>query len=745
MSTLLKSLNEAQQEAVQYKQGPCMVIAGAGSGKTRVLTYRVAYLIETHKVSPFSILALTFTNKAAREIVRRVNEVVDTRGQRLWIGTFHALFARLLRKEGAHLGYTSDFSIYDRDDSLALAKEILKEAHIDEEKCKPSYLLHQISRAKQDLIPWKAFMQAEEDEALPFRLGSFYKSYVERCYKANAMDFDDLLFNMHVLFRQQPEVLSRYQEQFQYVLIDEFQDTNRSQYLTARALAAPQHNICVVGDDSQSIYAFRGANIENILNFQKDYPQVKLLRLEQNYRSTVHITEAAGSLIAKNAAQIPKKLWTANPKGAPLRLLQAQNDNEEGRLVASSIFEQKHSFGHKTGEIAILYRTHSQSRALEEALRRIQIPYRVVGGLSFYQRKEVKDMLAYMRFVLNPRDGVALRRIINLPRRGIGETTMERLRSCAMDYDMSLWEVMQRAEKLLDKRTQKLIGGFVALLSELMEAAAASHNAHELAKQIGQDTGLLGMYYEDRSPEGIARYANIEELLGAIHAFSEEETREDITLAAFLQEVALITDADQSIEGAQNAVQLMTIHMAKGLEFKVVFVTGLEESLFPSYHTAGDKKALEEERRLFYVAMTRAKERLFISYARQRYQYGSLRACDPSRFLSEIDEHYFAEQVTLLEAASAKQPLAAPRREGNTSGAARLRPLRNLRQDLQNTTSAELQSLKPGMKVEHRLFGTGKVIDVSGGNSPRARIDFATHGEKTLLLQYARLKVVHAV
>ena len=562
-STLLTDLNEEQRKAVQHDRGPCLVISGAGSGKTRVLTSRIAYLVDVQGVDPFRVLALTFTNKAAREMQQRVVELAGLEAHNLWIGTFHSLFTRILRREASLLGYTSSFTIYDRDDALAVAKEVLRGANISVEKCNPKALLRHISYAKQSRISWRAFLQEEGPQSTQVQIGPLYKTYVERTYKANAMDFDDLIFNMYLLCRDFPEALARYQSKFQHLLIDEFQDTNETQYLIARQLAHPEDNIYVVGDDSQSIYAFRGASIENILNFQNDYSQSVLIRLEQNYRSTACIIEAAGSLIAKNIHQIPKKIWTENSTGAPLQLLQAQNDNEEGRLVSSAIFEQQHSFGCKNSEIAILYRTHSQSRALEEALRRIQIPYRIYGGLSFYQRKEVKDLLSYLRFITNAKDEAALLRIINLPKRGIGDTTLQKMRLCAANHDMSLWEVMQAGEQLLDSRTQQLISPFVMGMSQFIAEVAEPHNAYELSKEIAQKSGLLAMHYEDRSPEGVARYENIQELLNGIRAFTEESEREDNSLETFLQEVALITDIDRPFN--TECVQLMTIHTAKGI------------------------------------------------------------------------------------------------------------------------------------------------------------------------------------
>ena len=733
---LLEQLNEAQYQAVTHQTGPCSVIAGAGSGKTRVLTRRIAYLIQ-QGIDPSSIMALTFTNKAAQEMKKRISELLQRDVHDLWIGTFHSLFRRILRQHAQLLGYTSYFSIYDTDDSLALIKQLLKESNLNEEKYKPRAVLNTISRAKQDLIPWRSFLQSETSTT--FRIGPLYKSYTKHCHKANAMDFDDLLFNTHLLLSSHPELLSNYQSQFQHMLIDEFQDTNRSQYLNAQLLAQPENNICVVGDDSQSIYSFRGAKIENILDFQRDYPQARLIRLEQNYRSTSTIIQAADSLISKNTQQIPKKLWSANSSGSLIHLIHGRSDNEEARLVSSTIFEQRHSFGYSLNDMAILYRTHNQSRSLEEALRRTQIPYRIYGSLSFFQRKEVKDLLSYLRFTLNSRDDLSLQRIINLPKRGIGDVTMQRLRLCAMDHDISLWEAICGAEQLLEASTAQLLIKFREVISPLITDQAETLPAYELAIHISKATGLLQMYQADTSPEGTARTENLQELLNSIRSFSEETDREDCSLGAFLQEIALITEIGPQSQ-AIDAVQMMTIHMAKGLEFKLVFIVGLEEDLFPSYQSKSHQPNLEEERRLFYVAMTRAKEKLFLSYAQQRYQYGSLKHADPSRFLSEIDTEYIdphsRHSLSYTRPSPSPRPYAQKPTPLPTNK--KLKPLVALKDPLADAPDR----FKVGMKVEHRLFGSGKILDLSHESSPRARILFSTHGEKTLVLQFARLKIL---
>ena len=735
MSTLLlEKLNQAQIEAVMHRDGPCSVMAGAGSGKTRVLVHRLAYLIEVQKVDPFSILALTFTNKAAKEMQNRVFSLLGEQVYSLWIGTFHALFTRLLRKEATVLGYDARFTIYDKADSLALAKSILKEANIPEEKCKPQALLEHISSAKRELIPWRLFLQTERtDKTL---IGPLYQKYVERCYKANAMDFDDLLFNTYLLFDRHPEILKRYQAAFRYIMIDEFQDTNRVQYLVAQQLAAPENNLCVVGDDSQSIYSFRGANIENILHFKKVYPKAVIMRLEQNYRSTVNIIGAANSLISKNRQQIEKKNWTANPAGALVEVVQAQDDNEEGRLVAAAVFAQQHNFSCPGRDIAILYRMHSQSRAIEEALRRLQIPYRVYGGTSFYARKEIKDVLAYLHFVLNPSDEVFLKRIINLPRRGIGSVYLERLHQVATDHSLSLWEALQAVETLLPGRTGKVFQPFVNMITSCMSFASKEPKAYALAHHIVERSGLLKAYYEDRTVEGMSRYENVQELFSAIRAFETENKEPHSSLEAFLQEVTLMTDADRDASDTDNNVQLMTVHMAKGLEFKAVFVVGLEEKIFPSAY-AKDANALEEERRLLYVAMTRAKERLFFSYAGMRYQYGSLSSSEPSRFLFEMDEHFFSKDV---RAPGSFVPLYR-KRALSANKVSKFKKIGTFSPP--PPEKSEVQDIQVGMKVEHRLFGIGQVLEISRNSTPqaaRARISFA-NGEKTLVLAYARLKI----
>src|SRR6188508_2623228 len=640
MMDYLESLNEPQYEGVVNTEGPCMLIAGAGSGKTRVLTYRIAQLIGKG-VDPFSIMALTFTNKAAKEMRERIEKVVGHDARNLWMGTFHSVFARILRAEAHHLDYPNNFTIYDTDDSKTLIKNIIKELGLDVQAYKPSTVYDRISAAKNTLISWQDYLanaQLMGDDAANLRpeMGNIYKTYALRCFKAGAMDFDDLLFNTDKLFKEHLEVLNKYQQRFHYVLVDEFQDTNLCQYFIIRKLAAVRQNICVVGDDAQSIYGFRGADISNILNFEKDYPDLKVFKLEQNYRSTKNIVSAANSVIKKNRAQLPKNVWTANEDGSLIELIKAVSDNEEGRLIASSIFQEKMQHQLKFSDFVILYRTNSQSRAIEEALRRMNIKYKVVGGLSFYQRKEIKDLLAYMRYSINQQDEASFRRIINLPKRGIGDSTIDKIIVAANDHDISIWEVVQKAESFIGGRAASPISDFVAMIKRF-GIEIERKDAYDAAFEIAKGSGLLRELYEDKTVEGLSRYENVQELLNAIKEFVDDPERQEKGLGAFLQEVSLVTGQDEDKDKDPEKVTLMTIHMAKGLEFRHVYIVGLEEDLFPSQMMLSSRADLEEERRLFYVAITRAQKRLFLSYALTRYRFGRLKNCEPSRFLDDID------------------------------------------------------------------------------------------------------------
>lgn len=745
----LATLNPPQKEGVVNTEGPTMIIAGAGSGKTRVLTFRIAHLIKAHNIDPFSILALTFTNKAASEMRKRIEKEVGTDARNLWMGTFHSVFSRILRAEANKLGFPSNFTIYDTDDSKSLIKSIVKELGLDDKVYKPNVVYNRISSAKNRLVSWREYMNnpifKEDDESnMKPEMGKLYKTYVERCFKSDAMDFDDLLFYTNVLFRDHLDVLNKYQQRFKYILIDEFQDTNVSQYLIAKKLAAVRRNICVVGDDAQSIYAFRGADIQNILNFEKDYPELRIIKLEQNYRSTQTIVDAANSVIRNNKAQLQKSVWTSNANGSLIDLIKATSDNEEGRLVASSIFEEKVNNQLKNSDFAILYRTNSQSRAMEEALRRANLKYKIIGGLSFYQRKEIKDIIGYIRFVINPNDEQAMRRIINLPKRGIGPGTIEKIMVAANDHNISIWEVIQRANEFLTGRVATVLEQFTTLIRSF-QLSVEKKDAYEAASQIAKNSGLLKELYEDKTVEGLNRYENVQELLNAIKEFTDDEEREDKSLGAFLQEVALLTDADSQNLDDDDFITLMTIHSAKGLEFKNVFIVGMEEDLFPSQMMLSSRADLEEERRLFYVAITRAESKLSLSYALNRYRFGRLKTCEPSRFLEEIDSSF----------------LNVPRRTSTSESPAQNYFTKNFvnnmkqqqagRRFVQHTNhkpSADFQPsdtsmLEVGMKVEHPKFGFGEVMEIDRqGSNQKAKVNFDKAGEKTLLLSFAKLKIL---
>jgi DNA helicase-2/ATP-dependent DNA helicase PcrA len=739
----LESLNEAQREAVLNYEGPSMIIAGAGSGKTRVLTYRIAYLIEKG-VDPFKILSLTFTNKAAKEMKERVEHVVGSDARNLWMGTFHSVFSRILRTEAERLGYTQNFTIYDTDDSRNLIKQILKEQDLDDKIYKPSVVHNRISGAKNRLISSEeytknpAFYTDDAANGKP-RMGELYQRYQERLFKASAMDFDDLLVNTYKLLKNNPDILNKYQDRFRYILVDEFQDTNIAQYSITKLLAARFRNVSVVGDDAQSIYAFRGADISNILNFEKDYPELRVFKLEQNYRSTSTIVEAANSIIKRNKAQLPKNVWTANPEGDLIPVIKASSDNEEGRLVASSIFDAKSQKQLRNKDFAILYRTNAQSRAFEEALRRLNIRYQIIGGLSFYQRKEIKDVLAYLRFIANPSDEQSLRRIINYPKRGIGDTTVNKLFVVAEEQGASIWDVVTHARQALDGKVPAQLGVFVEQM-ELFMRMVGMKDAWELTQEIAKATGLLKELFEDKSSEGLSRYENVQELLNGIKEFVDQPDREDKGLGAFLQEVSLLTDADSKDPDA-DSVSMMTIHSAKGLEFSHVYIVGLEEELFPSGMMLQSRADLEEERRLFYVAITRARDQLHLSYAVSRYRFGKLTHAEPSRFLSELDGKHLK---VISPVARIPEPI------GNS--AIGVTPAKNLvRKPAVNKTSyvapadfvaSDTSGLKEGMRVEHPKFGFGVVKSTDfAGSDRKAVIHFEELGEKTLILSFAKLRI----
>ena len=748
----LESLNEPQREAVINTEGPTLIIAGAGSGKTRVLTYRIAHLVRAKNVDPFNILALTFTNKAAKEMRHRIESIIGNEARNVWMGTFHSVFAKILRIESERIGYPSNYTIYDNDDSKTLIKNIVKEMGLDDKLYKANVIYNRISSAKNRMIGWKdyqhnpMYMTDDESSGRP-KLGEIFQKYCERCFKAGAMDFDDLLFNTNILFQNHPDILNKYQQRFHYVLIDEFQDTNLSQYWVTKRLSAVRQNICVVGDDAQSIYAFRGADIANILNFEKDYSELKVIPLEQNYRSTKTIVQAANSVIQKNKAQLKKVVWTANLDGDQVELIKANSDNEEGKLVASSIFEEKVNKQLDNSNVAILYRTNSQSRSMEEALRRMNIRYKIIGGLSFYQRREIKDLLAYLRYTLNTNDEQALRRIINLPKRGIGPTTVDKIMVAADDHDISLWDVLNNISQFVGGRASNTITGFADMIKGF-QLEVQRKDAFTAATQIAKGSGLLRELYEDKTVEGVSRYENVQELLNAIKEFVDNPENEDKSLNAFLQEISLMTGVDNDQDqDDRDKITLMTIHMAKGLEFKHVYVVGMEEDLFPSQMMLSSRADLEEERRLFYVALTRAKEKLFLSYAVTRYRFGRLNSCEPSRFLEDIDpgcirinrKHSNQPQMNYPQHESQKWTqtlLKKPQERKKVKSTVRhyVTPSDFIPSDTTN--------LNEGMKVEHPKFGFGVVVqmDEEGANR-KAKVDFDNFGEKTLLLSFAKLKI----
>jgi len=749
----LNELNPPQREAVTTVEGPIMIIAGAGSGKTRVLTYRIAFLVE-QGIDPFQILALTFTNKAAREMKERISKVIgETDARSLWMGTFHSVFARILRAESDKLGYPSNFSIYDTDDAKSLLKTIINELGLDDKTYKASTVYNRISSAKNALITAAAYqknevLKAEDEEARRPRMAEIYALYTGRCFKASAMDFDDLLLKTYELFLRFPEVLYKYQNRFQFLLVDEFQDTNFAQYSIVKQLAALYQNICVVGDDAQSIYAFRGANIQNILDFEQDYPDLRTFKLEQNYRSTQCIVEAADHIIANNRGQIPKTVWTQNEKGNKIKLYRAMTDNEEGQFVASSIHETHLREHTPHDQFAVLYRTNAQSRALEEALRKLNVPYRIYGGLSFYHRKEIKDLLAYIRVVINPADEEALKRIINYPARGIGKTTLDKLFVAASDNDISLWEVLENIESLglgLGVGIRAKIEDFRFMMLRF-QGALMNANAYDLATEIAQNSGLLQDLYTDKSPEGVSRYENILELLNGIKEFADrEENLPDgrPILPAFMEDVALLTDADETDDDNTPKVSLMTIHAAKGLEFQEVFVVGLEDSLFPNQQNMHSRAEMEEERRLFYVAITRAMKQLSISYSTTRYRYGSLVHSEASPFISELNQEYL-EPVASRRPGAGGAPDPFRRNISSTFSIPAHSRLRKVSDVSKTPSTANLAAdYKVGMLVKHNRFGQGKIIGIDGpAGQKTATVLFNESGEKRLLLKFAKLEIV---
>lgn len=776
MQQYINQLNEAQRAPVLQKDGAMIVIAGAGSGKTRVLTVRIANLMH-QGVDAFNILALTFTNKAAREMKKRIAEIVGSNeAKNLWMGTFHSVFAKILRSEAEKLGYPSNFTIYDSQDSLRCLGGIIKEMQLDKDIYKPKQILGRISQYKNSLITVRAYFnnpELQEADAMSKkpRMGEIYNNYVERCFKSGAMDFDDLLLKTNELLNRFPDVLAKYQDRFRYILVDEYQDTNHSQYLIVKALSDRFQNICVVGDDAQSIYAFRGANINNILNFQKDYDGVKMFRLEQNYRSSKNIVEAANNVIDKNKTKLDKIVWTANDDGPKIKVHRSVTDGEEGRFVAGTIFEQKMQNQLPNSHFAILYRTNAQSRAMEDALRKRDIPYRIYGGLSFYQRKEIKDVLSYLRLVINPKDEEALVRVINYPARGIGDTTVEKLTVAANHYKRSIFEVMEHIDKIdlkLNSGTKTKLQDFVTMIKSF-QVINEQQDAFTLTDHVTKKTGLVQELKKDGTPEGIARIENIEELLNGIKDFTEGQKEIDGArgaLAEFMEDVALATDLDKDT-GDDDRVALMTIHLAKGLEFPHVFVVGMEEDLFPSAMSMNTRSELEEERRLFYVALTRAEHQAYLTYAQSRYRWGKLVDSEPSRFIEEINGEYL-EYMNPIDSGYRYKPsmdidifgdvdksklrLAKPtvgtppeyitKNEPVSSlNIRRLKPVNSGASSLKtNVTDA---NLTVGNIVMHERFGKGEIIGLEGvGADKKAEIRFDVGGLKKLLLRFAKLNVI---
>ena len=755
----LDKLNDSQVIAVKNIHGPTMVIAGAGSGKTRVLTFRIAHMIQ-EGIDPFNIIALTFTNKAAREMTARIADIAgDSEARNITMGTFHSVFSRILRYNSDRLGYPSNFTIYDTQDSKALLKDIIKGFSLDDKAYKPANVLGRISSAKNSLISPESYatnteIELEDKLAKRPEMARIYKTYTNRCRKAGAMDFDDLLYQTNVLLRDFPDVLNYYQQKFQYILVDEYQDTNYAQYLIVKKLAAVNENICVVGDDAQSIYSFRGANIQNILNFKIDYPDFKMFKLEQNYRSTKNIVEAANGVIAKNKDQIKKIVWTANDEGEKIRVVRTLTDNEEGKVITKKINEKSKNDDLSFNDFAILYRTNKQSRSFEESLRKLNIPYKIYGGLSFYQRKEIKDVLAYFRITANHNDEEALKRIINYPRRGIGQTSLQKIIIAANEYNVSAWEVMTNFGQYpvsINSGAKNKITEFTTMIRSF-SAQLESADAYTLAQHIAKTSGVLKELYteKDKGPEEVERYQNIEELLSGIKSFVEDQTDgRSKALSEFMLDVALLTDADVKNEDeVLNHVTLMTIHSSKGLEFPHVYLVGLEENLFPSQMSLGSRSDLEEERRLFYVAITRAKETCTLSYAISRFLWGNLITAEPSRFIDEIKSEFLLREDPVRGRGRSLSKVKSSFENPGIHGLNRefksksLKPIKKAISETAIKGSGALD-LKVGYNVEHDRFGKGKVTKVEGsGADKKATIFFPRHGAKTVLLRFANLRLL---
>jgi len=752
MNNYLNQLNPEQKKAVEHLDGPLMVIAGAGSGKTRVLTYRIVHLLQKN-VSPFKILALTFTNKAAKEMRSRIDEVVGTTiSSNLWMGTFHSVFSRILRIESEKLNYPQNFTIYDTEDSKSLLRSIIKELNLEKDHYKVSVILNRISSLKNNFISSKNYSKYHEliqGDKIAKRpdFERVYRMYDQRCFKSSAMDFDDLLLKTHYLLDNHPESLLKYQNKFQYILIDEYQDTNHVQYLIIKKLAALNENICVVGDDAQSIYSFRGAKIENILNFKNDYPDYKSYKLEQNYRSTSTIVETANSLIDFNENQIKKTVWTDNEKGEKIILCKCNSDSDEGRLVANTIFEIKLREQVFPKDFAVLYRTNAQSRSIEEALRKKNIPYKIYGGLSFYQRKEIKDILAYCRLTINPNDEEAFKRVINYPSRGIGNTTLQKIIATSNNSNVGIWDLINNLDNFehsINKGTSKKINEFASLIKSYI-SLLNKYDAYYLAEHIAKSSGIFNDLYHDKSPEGVSRFENIQELLNGLKDFCE--SNDESLLSHYMRDVALLTNQDNEKKEDFNKVTLMTVHAAKGLEFPYVFVVGLEQNLFPSLLSSDSQESLEEERRLFYVAITRAEKRLFLSHTTNRFRWGNYIFCEPSQFLSELDEKHIIkkEAETKKEKKISRNFNFQNTKQKNTN---KIKPpigfkKVNKKLNISKISNDDLSKLKNGAIVKHNKFGKGKVIEISGDNfDKKAKILFENFGEKQLLLRFAKIEIV---
>ncbi len=771
-SGYLNELNEPQRTAVTHINGPLMIVAGAGSGKTKVLTTRIAHLM-ANGVDAFHILALTFTNKAAAEMKERIEKILhNTNARNLYIGTFHSVFARILRAEASKIGYPNNFTIYDTEDAKSVVKTVINELNLDDKHYKPNIVYNRISAAKNALIGPEEYkndwaLQQEDTRANRPAISLIYDAYAKRCFKNGAMDFDDLLFKMYLLLKTSPEALSKYQHKFKYIMIDEYQDTNPAQYEIIKLLGAMHENVCVVGDDAQSIYSFRGATIENILQFQKDYEDVKVVKLEQNYRSTQNILTVANEIISKNKGQIQKKLFTTNHEGEKIRLVRTMTDNDEGKFVADTIQEQKLRNHYFNKDFAILYRTNAQSRSFEEALRRMGIAYKIYGGMSFYQRKEIKDFIAYLRVIVNPQDEEALKRIINYPVRGIGKTTIDKVVLMANTNNLSMWNILCNAAMYgFKSSTLECIDEFVTMI-KMFQTELTRKNAYDLAIQVGKSTNIVKELFNDKTTEGLARYENIQELLNSIKEFTETPMNEedgelgDKSLGSYLQQIVLLTDSDNEKEES-DVVKLMTIHAAKGLEFPVVFVGGMEETLFPNSMSINTKEELEEERRLFYVATTRAKDKLWLTYANARYRFGQLQQNEPSRFIDEIPDDFLDKSYAGGGARNAGKhgswPMAHNAWAGNGKQStgynqqkkpSYVTPTARPQQVKEHVPSVDFvasdtSELKPGQRVEHQKFGFGEIIKMEGAaHNPIATIEFELNGEKKIMLNYAKLRIIH--